>query len=428
MKLIYRLILQMSVALLVLTTVWATVFYFIIIGEVNDETDDLLEDYTEQIIARALAGESLPSQDNGTNNTYLLAEVSAEYATRREAVQYFEEMVYVEAKGETEPARILKTIFCDSNNRYYELTVAIPTIEKKDLQEAILIWLIILYIVQLVVLVALIAWLMYRSFKPLYALLKWLDSFSINKKPEPLKNNTKITEFRKLTDAVLRSSKRNIEMYEQQNLFIGHASHEMQTPLAICKNRLELLANDPEITENQLEEILKTKQTLDYLVKLNKTLLLLTKIENKQFFNQQKLVVNSLFKQLIDDYCEVYEHQNISLSFVEDAVLAVSMNDTLVSVLFSNLLKNAFVHNHKNGHITIRITSKGVVLSNSSEMGELDSTKIFTRFYQGTKKEGSTGLGLALVASICKLYGINIYYFYKDKEHYFSLAIPGSNL
>ena len=101
MKLIYRISTRVSIALLILVAGWASIFYFIMIDEINDETDDALEDYSEHIITRALAGESLPSKDNGTNNTYYLTEVSAEYAAMHEAVHYFEEMVYLEGKGET---------------------------------------------------------------------------------------------------------------------------------------------------------------------------------------------------------------------------------------------------------------------------------------------------------------------------------------
>ena len=428
MKLIYRLLSRISVVLLVLMAVWATVFYFIIIDEINDETDDSLEDYSEHIIMRALAGEVLPSVDNGTNNTYYITGVTAEYAKAHENIRYSDDMIYLEGKGETEPARILKTIFRDSENQYHELTVAIPTIEKADLQEAILTWIVILYLILLLVLVTLNVWVLYRGFKPMYVLLRWLDGFTVGKKLEPLNNPTKTTEFRRLNEAVLRSAERNVEMYEQQKLFIGHASHEMQTPLAICQNRLELLENDPDITENQLEEIIKTKRTLDYIVRLNRALLLLTKIENEQFPSQQEVVVNDLLKKLIEDYSEVYAYQNISVTIVEDAVLKVSMNDTLASILFGNLLKNAFVHNHKDGCIHIQIKPNELVFSNTAETGESDSSQIFTRFYQGVKREGSTGLGLALAASVCKLYSIAIRYSYKEEKHYFSLQLPHSKV
>ena len=404
--------------------VWASLFYFIIIEEINDETDDSLEDYSEYIIIHALAGEELPSADNGTNNTYYITKVSPEYAANNESIRYHDEMVYIESKKETEPARILKTIFRNSDNQYFELTVAIPTIEKEDLQKTILTWIITLYLILLFAIIGLNAWVLYRSFKPMYKLLGWLDNFSLGKKLEPLNVNTKIAEFSKLNDAVLRSAKRNVEMYEQQKQFIGHASHELQTPLAICYNRLELLANGADITEGQLVELIKVKHTLDHLIKLNKTLLLLTKIENNQFPDQHKVVVNDLLRKLIGDYIEVYAYQNISVSFIEEAILVPHMNETLAAILFGNLLKNAFVHNVRGGQVKICITAKSVCFSNTAEADELHSAQIFSRFYQGAKKEGSTGLGLTLVASICKLYSISILYSYSEQKHHFKLTFP----
>ena len=107
------------------------------IDEVNDEVDDALEDYSETIIIRALAGEELPSKTNGSNNQYYMMEVSKKYAESREDIQYKDSMVYIEEKGETEPARILTTIFKDDEGRYHELTVSTPSIEKDDLRDAI---------------------------------------------------------------------------------------------------------------------------------------------------------------------------------------------------------------------------------------------------------------------------------------------------
>ena len=48
-------------------TLWACLFYTAIINEINDEVDDSLEDYSEMIITRKLAGEPVPERDNGTN-------------------------------------------------------------------------------------------------------------------------------------------------------------------------------------------------------------------------------------------------------------------------------------------------------------------------------------------------------------------------
>ena len=76
MKLIYYIIIRISLVLSVLLTGWAILFYFAVMDEVNDEVDDSLEDYSEIIIIRALAGEELPSKNTASNNQYFLREVT----------------------------------------------------------------------------------------------------------------------------------------------------------------------------------------------------------------------------------------------------------------------------------------------------------------------------------------------------------------
>jgi len=144
MKLIYRIIIRIALMLTVVLGAWAVFFYIAVIDEVNDEVDDSLEDYSETIIIRALAGEELPSKNNGSNNQYYLRKVSKEYADEREDICYKDSMVYIVEKEETEPARILTTLFKDDEGQYYELTVSTPTIEKDDLKDAMLGWIIFL--------------------------------------------------------------------------------------------------------------------------------------------------------------------------------------------------------------------------------------------------------------------------------------------
>lgn len=94
-------------------------------------------------------------------------------------------MVHIEAKGETEPARVLRTIFKDKDRQYYELTVSTPTIEKQDLQEAILNWMLLLYFSLLLLILLVNTWVYYRSMRPLYVLLKWMDQYTIGKSQSP---------------------------------------------------------------------------------------------------------------------------------------------------------------------------------------------------------------------------------------------------
>lgn len=420
MKLIYRIVIRISLLLTLVLGVWAVFFYMAMMDEVNDEVDDSLEDYSEIIIIRALAGEELPSQNTGSNNQYYLKEVTEEYADSREGITYKDSMVYIVEKDETEPARILTTIFKDNENRFYELTVSIPSIEKEDLTAAIRDWMIFLYIALLLVIIVVNVWVFQQNMKPLYVLLHWLDDYRIGNKNKPLKNDTQITEFRKLNEAALRNAERSEQLFEQQKQFIGNASHEIQTPLAICRNRLEMMMEDESLSETQLEELMKTHQTLEHITKLNKSLLLLSKIDNGQFTETVALELNELLKQYMDDYKEVYAYRDIQTEIVEDGIFCVQMNESLATILITNLLKNAFVHNIDGGRI--EITPHSFTFRNSGVGQPLDEERIFERFYQGAKKEGSTGLGLAIVDSICRLQNIGLRYYFENGEHCFEIS------
>lgn len=425
MKLFHLVLWRISLALIVVLTVWAGFFYMAVVEEVNDEVDDTLEDYSEGLIIRALSGEDMPTASNGSNNQYYLYEVSESYAASHPQITYRDEMVFITEKSETEPARVLITIFRTEDERYMELVVYTPTIEKLDLLRAILGWIIFLYVLLLLIILSINIWVFRKNMKPLYVLLKWLDTSQLGKKNEPLENTTKITEFRKLNAATMAFAERGEKLFEQQKTFIGNASHEMQTPLAICRNRLEMLMEDETLTEHQLNELIKTHQTLENLTRMNRSLLLLCKIENGQFVDTRSVCLNDILAHYLDDYKEVYAYRNITVTVTTDSSFCVEMNDSLVSVLVTNLQKNSFVHNIDGGFIYIKITANTFEISNTGEK-PLDRERIFERFYQGQKKEGSTGLGLALVDSICKANHLKIDYTYVENRHIFTISKQNS--
>ena len=422
MKLFYRVLMHLLVGIVVILVGWAVVFYMGIMEEINDEVDDSLEDYTELIITRSLAGKELPAHDSGSNNQYYLREVEPSYALSRPAISYRDSMVYISEKKEMEPARILTTLFKDKEGTYFEVAVYTPTIEKKDLRQAIFQLLVGLFVSLLVAILLINVWVFRRSMRPFYRLVDWLDHSRLGKKNVPLENPTHTTEFRKLNEAVMRYATHSEEVFEQQKQFIGNASHELQTPLAICQNRLEMLMEDENLSESQMEEILKTYQTLEYVSKLNKSLLLLSKIDNSQFVETSEVCINEVLHRYVDDYCEVYDYRGIRLTVEEKGEFRIRMNETLAVVLVTNLLKNAFVHNIDKGEIRILITSFGIRFGNTGSGEPLDGKRIFERFYQGKKKEGSTGLGLAIVDAVCRQYQLRVSYSAVDGMHCFEVS------
>ena len=129
MKLIYRILIRLSLALLAVLTVWTVFFYFTMIDEINDEVDDALEDYSETIIIRSLAGKELPSKNDGSNNSYSIRPITREEARQYPAIEYYDADIYIKEKEETEPARVLRTIFADKDDHYFLLEV--PLLKKK---------------------------------------------------------------------------------------------------------------------------------------------------------------------------------------------------------------------------------------------------------------------------------------------------------
>lgn len=392
-----------------LVATWTILFYFAILGEVNDEVDDALEEYAEEISQRYLAGEDLPVDGNGTNNSFHFAPLGR--GPIAHTLSFSDEDVWIESKNEWEPARVLRTTFVDAQGDNYLLTVMTPTIEKKDLKEALFFWtsLLCLSLIGVVALISIAA--LRRSLKPLYRLLGWLDGNRLDSTHTPLNNPTNIIEFERLNRAAADYDNHNRALYEQQKEFVGNASHEMQTPLAICSNRLDLLAETP-LTEEQLGEVLRVQSTLSQLSRLNHSLLLLTKIESNQFHEREWVDIGELVRQRLEDIADIYAHKSIGVEVEEEAPLVINMNRTLAEIATTNLLKNAFIHNTEGGSIVVRIGRNYWSVTNSGAPTPLDPERVFTRFYQPHKREGSTGLGLAITASVAHLYGFTPSYSY----------------
>lgn len=423
MKLSSRMFSRLSLCFLVIMGAWCIVFYAAIVDEIHDETDDYLEDYAERLIALKRTGHAISPSSGAGNNSCSLREVTEAYARANPPTLFDDEMVYVEEKHETEPARTLKTIFDGADGRYYELTVSIPTIEKEDLQESILYFVAVLYL-SLLAASILVNFIVFRhEMKPLYALLRWLRGYTIGQnKPLP-EAKTGIAEFRELYRAMASTTKKNEELFEQQKQFISNAAHELQTPLAVCKNRLELLAEGEAMGEKELAEIMSVQETLEHIIRLNRSLLFLSKIENGQFLEAAEIRFNDLTGKIADNFRQAYGYKRLEFRIEEKGVFVVAMNELLATSLVTNLLKNACLHNHSGGWVGVQIFRDELLFSNTGEPEALDKEFIFKRFYQPkSKKEKSTGLGLAIAHSICRYYHLSLQYEYRAGVHQFRIA------
>ena len=416
MKLITRITLRLSIVLLPIMLIWGTVFYISMVNEINDETDDSLEDYAEQLIRRTLAGKGLPQPGSNSNNVSSIEPLpdSAHYET---TVSFCDRRIYIYEKEETEPAREMTMIFTDKENRAYKLVVSTPTFEREDLLRAVFIHIVILYMLLMITILVATTLIFHYSMRPLYALLRWLDNYRPGSGTKDLPMEKNIVEFKKLTEAARHTIERAESYMERQKQFIGNASHELQTPLAILGTRIEWMIDNTELTEEQFAELSKMRQSLQRMSRLNRTLLLLSKIDNNQFPDRSDIDLVEIINNEIGIYSEIYGDSGIRCNTEMPQHFVVNMNESLATTMITNLIKNAFLHTGEDGTVDISIRKRQLIITNKGSE-PLDSTRLFDRFYTSGKK-GSTGLGLALVKSIANSYNFQIEYLFKDNRHCF---------
>ena len=261
-----------------------------------------------------------------------------------------------------------------------------------------------------------------RNMRPLFALLNWMEHYIPGSKNGNIPSDTDVLEFKRLATVAQQAVDRFEHQYEERKMFIGNVSHELQTPLAVCSNRLEILLDRPDLNEEMAGELIKLQRSLRHLIKLNKTLLLLSRIENKQYPDKKIIDIGALLSETINENNEIWSFKNIVAKIEKKGEFTASINEQMASVLVGNLVKNAYVHSTEGSSIEIKIDSTGFCISNPGE-SPLDDTKIFHRFYQPNgRREGSTGLGLALAYSVCNNNNLTISYSFTNNHHTFTVS------
>jgi signal transduction histidine kinase len=246
--------------------------------------------------------------------------------------------------------------------------------------------------------------------------LKTIQSFTL-KQNHPIKlTNTKIKEFKELNRFLEKMTNKALDDYRSLKEFSENASHELQTPLAIMRGKLELLL-DTNIDERQASLIEGIQNAVQKLASVNQSLILLTRLENQEYHLNHKINFTEVVENAINAFKELIEMKSIKITANIQPAVYVNLHPVLADILFTNLLSNAIRHNQSSGSISVFLSSSGLTVKNSGDPPKIRTTELFQRFKKGKQSGESTGLGLAIVKQICEASGFNVSYEFSGGQH-----------
>jgi len=321
---------------------------------------------------------------------------------------------------ENEPFRILKSPVV-INQKPYVFSVRANLVDDYELALITLGVFTLMILILLIGLFIITRRLSITLWKPFYETLEQIEQFEIDKNSNPKLASNNIEEFNRLNLALNKLIERNTLIFKSQKEFIENAAHELQTPIAVFKGKIETLLQRDDVTEEQFEILDKLNDTTSRLNRLNKNLLLLSKIESRQYNIPEEVNLNETIARQLDFFTEQAQAKNITVNTDLVANTMVKTNPFLGEVLISNLFLNAIHHNSDNGSIHVDLDSKRVVFSNTGTPASLQTDKLFERFSKTNPSSKGNGLGLSIIKKIAENNGWTIEYSFKDDLHFFEI-------
>jgi len=258
--------------------------------------------------------------------------------------------------------------------------------------------------------------------KQLFQILETLEEFDVDEPKKVAFEESPFPIFNDLNEYLVELIDRVRKNYQANKQFTQNASHELQTPLAIIKGHIELLLQSPRIQEKEIESLGTVLQNTNRLSKINRALILLSKIEHDRFIDTKKVNIKNIIEEILYNFQDLIQIQRIEIHKFYDANLEVEMSETLAEILITNLIQNAIRYNiDVDGFIKININNNAFSISNSGHPPTMPIETLFKRFKRNSEVEESLGLGLSIVKRICEQSELVVDYKYNDGLHQLSI-------
>lgn len=415
MKLIYKTTRYYLVYALFIFGLGTILFYYVIKIILVDGIDEAIHQEKIQLIQNLnyekVIDELQPSENIDIKHTHGKVIKPDQYSTV---------LVYDTAQNEFIDYRQLKAIY-KFNGNYYEIRIKQSMEEAETLLNGILPAEIGLFILFLLGVLLMNNYVNRSVWEPFYELLEKIKAYDFEKTKVIPYVSSDIKEFQELSISIEKMTNKIYHDFLNQKEFNENSSHELQTPLAIIRNKLELLIQSKNLREEDMEIIESVFDAVKRLSLLNKGLILIAQIDNRQYSATEKIRIDRVVNNSIKNFLYQIEERNIQLTTSIEEECRVKTNPILIEILVNNLISNAIKHNLPNGRLHIELDEFHFRVENSGKPLSVEAENMFERFKKDSDSEQSVGLGLSIVKKICNLLGYRI--FYKNAEELHSIEV-----
>jgi signal transduction histidine kinase len=189
-------------------------------------------------------------------------------------------------------------------------------------------------------------------------------------------------------------------------------AHDLRTPLAELRARLETLLRTRPPVSAAYEEIQQAVSDIDRIVDVFNALLRLAEIDSGvRRAGFRKVDVGLVTSELAELYEPSAEDKGITLSRDAPEGISVLGDPNLLAQGIGNLLDNAIKYAPRDGAVSLRVTAGNrvevTVADNGPGIADADKARATERFYRGNRGGGAEGigLGLSIVEAIARLHG-----------------------
>lgn len=255
-----------------------------------------------------------------------------------------------------------------------------------------------------------------KILEPFYHAIEEIKKFRLRDNRSMSLMKTKTEEFKSLNTFLLKMSESSKKDYNILEELSENTSHELQTPLASIKGKIELLM-DSELSEKQLVTLSSMNDELDRLSSINQSLILLAKLEHFEKNDLQHINFSELLNERLHYFEDLFEIQNLTLTKDIQEGIYFNFDENLATIVINNLINNANRHNIKNGKISVTLTESYLQITNTGNPPIIPTEELFKRFKRGNPNQNSIGIGLALVKKILEIYNADITYHFENNQH-----------